>query len=279
MAFAESTYRTRQSQWNKYYEFCNIYNYTAIPASESQMCNYITYMTQSLCFTSLINYLSAVWLLHKLLGYESCQKSFLVSQTVKGARRVLGSHIKQAKLLLPQDLKCLFHKIDITDTLYLCFWCAILTCFRALLRKAHVTKSSMSLLKNAFSFHRWGVMVRVDHTKTIQHRERCLFIPIHAHKESIFDLKHYLLLLFKKVGTNNGDEAFTYLHCGKKKVLSYSLFQSLLKNLTKSMGIENISSHSLRRSGASFLFSIGQSLVNIKQRGDWKSLSVLLYLT
>ena len=62
-------------------------------------------------------------------------------------------------------------------------------------------------------------------------------------------------------------------------MLAYSLFEKTLKNLTNSLGIINITSHSLRRSGASYLFSIGQSLINIKQRGDWKSLSVLLYHT
>ena len=108
--------------------------------------------------------------------------------------------------------------------------------------------------------------------------EHCLFLFAQL-KKSLFDLKHYLENLFQQVGTKEDELAFTYVCQGKKKVLTYSLFEQTLKSLTKSLGINNVTSHSLRRSGASYLFSIGQSLINIKQRGDWKSLSVLLYLT
>ena len=201
LAFAESTYKTRKSQWNKYYEFCEALGYLPLPASESQICNYITYMTKSLSYTSLINYLSAVWLLHKLFSYNTCQKSFFVTQTLKGARRVLGSPTTQAPLLSPVNIKGIFSKLDISISFSLCFWCAVLTCFRALLRKAHVTKSHMCLSKRSFQFHRWGVMVIVDHAKTIQCRERRLFIPVYSTANSIFDLKYYLQLLFQQVGT------------------------------------------------------------------------------
>ena len=236
-------------------------------------------MTKSLSYTSLINYLSAVWLLHKLFSYNTCQKSFFVTQTLKGARRVLGSPTTQAPLLSPVNIKGIFSQLDISNSFSLCFWCAVLTCFRALLRKAHVTKSHMCFSKRSFQFHKWGVMVIVDHAKTIQCRERRLFIPVYSTANSIFDLKYYLQLLFQQVGTKNDDPAFTYLCKGKKKVMTYNEFEKTLKDLTKSLGIEEVTSHSLRHSGASYLFSIGQSLINIKQRGDWKSLSVLLYLT
>ena len=43
--------------------------------------------------------------------------------------------------------------------------------------------------------------------------------------------------------------------------------------------LPSATSHSLRRSGASYLYKLDPNLINIKQRGVWKSLSVLLYLT
>ena len=106
-----------------------------------------------------------------------------MSQTLKGARRVLGSPTTQAPLLSPSNLKEIFLLLDISNSFSLCFWCAVLTCFRALLRKAHVTKSPMCLLKRSFVFHRWGIMVVLDHTKTIQCRERTLFIPVCSTKK------------------------------------------------------------------------------------------------
>lgn len=41
---------------------------------------------------------------------------------------------------------------------------------------------------------------------------------------------------------------------------------------------QNIGLHSLRRSGASFLHSIGVPLEDIRMAGDWRSMAVLLYL-
>ena len=37
--------------------------------------------------------------------------------------------------------------------------------------------------------------------------------------------------------------------------------------------------HSLRRSGAAYMYSIGLSLDDVRQAGDWKSLAALIYLT
>ena len=174
-------------------------------------------MTKSLSYVSLVNYLSAVWLLHKLYSYDTCQKSFFVSQTLKGARRVLGNTQVQAPLLSPGNIKQIFSLLDMSSSFSLCFWCALLTCFRALLRKAHVTKSPMCLFKRLFIFHRWGVLLKVNYTKTIQCRERTLLIPVVSAKPSIFDLRFYLKLLFQKVGTLDNEEAFTYISGGVKK--------------------------------------------------------------
>ena len=62
--------------------------------------------------------------------------------------------------------------------------------------------------------------------------------------------------------------------------MSYEWYSARLRKLTTRIGLEGkVTSHSLRRGGATYLNSIGISLVDIKQRGDWRSLAVLLYLT
>ena len=57
---------------------------------------------------------------------------------------------------------------------------AILLSFKALLRKCHVSGSDSSLLRSDFTFHRWGMMVRVRKSKTIQFREKTNLIPVSA---------------------------------------------------------------------------------------------------
>ena len=44
------------------------------------------------------------------------------------------------------------------------------------------------------------------------------------------------------------------------------------------MGLEPFTSHSLRRGGATAMFDAKFSLIDIKNLGDWKSMSVARYL-
>ena len=65
------------------------------------------------------------------------------------------------------------------------------------------------------------------------------------------------------------------------KVFSYGLFMSKLRACLSSCGLsgKDFGSHSFRRGGASFAFSIGVPVELIKVLSDWKSNAVLLYLT
>ena len=280
LAYSENTLRSRKSQWNKYITFCLCYNLTPLPAGEDQVCNYIAYLTESLKFSSIQNYMSGLNYFQKLYGFEPIDfSSFIISQTLRGAKRLLGNPTKAAPLLTPEDLKSIFSLLDMSRSCDLCFWCAILTCFRALLRISHVTDSHMNLYKNDFSFYDWGIMIRVSKTKTIQYAERVLQIPVYSVGGCIFDLSYYLRLLFDRMILSGTDMAFAYWHKGRKVLLTYSFFSQKLKNVCALLDLPKATSHSLRRSGASYLFRLRHDLVTIKQRGDWKSLSVLLYLS
>ena len=62
--------------------------------------------------------------------------------------------------------------------------------------------------------------------------------------------------------------------------LTYSFFLSVLKHLCAVVGLDpaKFSTHSLRRGGATFLRLCGAPIEVIKERGDWKSDAVFLYL-
>ena len=280
MAYAENTLKSRSSQWNKYIGFCDLYDLVPLPASEDQVCNYITYLTDSLKFSSIQNYISGLNYFHKLYSCTPVDmSSFLVSQTLRGAKRLLGNSTNSAPLLTPEQLKLIYNKLDMSLSSDLCFWCAILTCFRALLRISHVTESSMSLYRKDFAFHEWGVMIHVDKTKTIQFRERVLDIPVCSKKGSIFDLSFYLTLLFQLTPGCMQDFAFLYVQGRQVLPLMYKYFSIRLTAICYELKLPKATSHSLRRSGASYLFRLRHNLISIKQRGDWKSLCVLLYLS
>ena len=67
----------------------------------------------------------------------------------------------------------------LSDSLgHVSFKAAILTSFRGLLRKAHITNSDGTLLREDVSFHPWTMSLRVRKSKTIQFAERSQDIPI-----------------------------------------------------------------------------------------------------
>lgn len=70
-----------------------------------------------------------------------------------------------------------------------------------------------------------------------------------------------------------------FLDLKSRKALSYEKFSHKLKTLVKKSGIPGrITCHSLRRGSATYLSRLGLPLQDVKMYGDWKSLSVLLYL-
>ena len=128
-----------------------------------------------------------------------------------------------------------------------------------------------------------GVAIRVRWSKTIQFRERVFSIPLPRVPGSIFSPVAAISHAFSfTVGAPALSQAFLWmapsLHL---KESSYSLFMSKLRACIKLCGLsgEDFGSHSFRRGGVSFAFSIGVAVKLIKVMGDWKSNAVLLYLT
>ena len=62
--------------------------------------------------------------------------------------------------------------------------------------------------------------------------------------------------------------------------LTYPVLMKYLKRLLKTIGLDEPGSgcHSLRRAGAAFLHHCGVPLEDIRQTGDWASLTALVYL-
>ena len=88
-----------------------------------------------------------------------------------GIRRLKGNEVKQAASLLPQELLRIFGVMNPTIG-HTAVRAAMLLSFRALLRKAHVTKSDCSLLRSDLVFFPWGMMVSVRKSETNQFREK-----------------------------------------------------------------------------------------------------------
>lgn len=72
----------------------------------------------------------------------------------------------------------------------------------------------------------------------------------------------------------------SYLQAGTVTPIIYSYALSTLKRWSTQAGLmKNVGLHSLRRGAATLMSLAGLNLEDIKERGDWRSLAVLSYLS
>ena len=82
-------------------------------------------------------------------------------------------------------------------------------------------------------------------------------------------------------GLNPGAPAFWIAQCYKAVPLTYTKLLRYLKYLLKKAHLDSVGAgmHCLRRAGAAYMYSLGPSVDDVRQAGNWKSLAALIYLT
>lgn len=278
---AEASWRTRRSQWKHYMTFCTELNVTPLPATPELVCLYIAYMVRSFKFVSIINYVSALRVLHKCyLMAPVSPDNFLVSSTLLGAKRLLGDEQFSSDPLLPRHLSQIYETLDIKRQEDLVFWTALITCFRGLLRKSSVCQGPNCMKRSDIIVNDWGALIHIRKSKTIQFKERVHVIPV-ARVSGLLCAVSWLEKMYSSVRVTPDKLVFGIFKCNAYKPLTYDWFTKKLKTCIRRAGLSRsgkFTSHSLRRGGATALAMAGVPLHDIQKYGDWKSLSVLLYL-
>ena len=277
---AESSMSTRRSQWKHYFKFCHEFDQVPLPASLETVLLYLAFMADRFKYVTIINYLSALWVLHKLSGFSHVDpKSFEIHVTLRGIRRTLGDATKQARPISVDELLKIYYILDLSVTEDLAFWCALLLCFRGLLRKSNVVEERLAVLVKDVSFFPWGVLLAVRRTKTISFKERVLELPFAWITDSPFCVATYLYRLISCLGLSPSAQLITYRSQHRLVRGTYSWLCNRIRKSVSQLRLESFTTHSLRRGGASAMADAGFSLIDIKNLGDWSSLSVLYYLT
>ena len=124
----------------------------------------------------------------------------------------------------------------------------------------------------------------VSCSKTIQFRERSIHIPFpHVPGSPLCPVASLLHAISFTGSSAPSSHAFAYFDPSHRAIrcLTYRSFVTKLRDCLSSLGYPPLlyASHSFRRGGASFAFQSGIPVELIKMLGDWKSDSVLLYLT
>ena len=209
---------------------------------------------------------------------------YLITLVLKGLKRQLGTHVQQSIPFSMDELKAMHATIDMASYLNRILWSVVIFSFRTLLRKSNVVPDSLDsaihvVRRKDVEFHDWGLMINVASTKTVRYDQYVLHIRIHYVQDKRFCAASSVKSHFQVVPGKPNDPIFLKEPFGKP-VLYHDVL-SFIKRLATDIGLkgERIGCHSLRRSGAAFLHSIGVPLEDIMSSGDWHSMAVLMYLS
>lgn len=105
MAWKDNTKKTRDSQWRQYYNFCGNLGLVAVPAAPRTVARFLMYKAESLKYTTINNYLSAITVLHKCYGYDPMfRDNFMIVLLLDGLKAKLGTGVTQKIPLMPEEL-------------------------------------------------------------------------------------------------------------------------------------------------------------------------------
>lgn len=275
-AYAPATIRMRKIQWRCYLKFCKLFKFQCLPCTDEQLSLFASYISQFMTYSSVANYLQSVVWTHKLCNiYPPSVSSDIVKITLAGVKRRSKPPQRKDPITI-RHLLTIFPFLDMTRTVNIMYWSCLLILFRSLLRVSHVVKSDHTLLKSDVQYlPDGGIVLRVRSSKTSRPGVSHL-IPISpvSNKNicAVFWLKKWLSICPRQIHAP--------LFSLGSHPMSYNSFSSAFRKLYTVAGIDaNLSSHSFRRGGATFLSSVGVPISSIKERGNWLSDAVYKYIS
>jgi hypothetical protein len=287
-AFADSTKRSYRTHLFTYLRFCFYYELCPVPVKQETLNCYIAHLARTHAPTSISVYLNIVRILHVELGFDNpLLFNYELNMIRCGVLRVKGVPPKQKAPMTVQILLRLDANLDLSLTSERAFWCALLVGFFGLLRKSSLIPAS-KLIVSSKRLNRVDVsrvclgsfFLTCAHSKTNQFGQRLHVIPFAACDDRRICPVFALLSHLGASVLPAMSPLFNYVLSGQEVSFSHAMFVKRLKLGISRCGLDDsqISCHSLRRGGATFLFECGVSPEQIKLRGDWKSECYQKYL-
>ena len=263
------------------------------------MCNYVHFLARTVSYRAIKGpYLSAVVRLYLLLGlvHPVEQGGFILQQTLAGVKRVLGDFQNPKRPITPAILVGFFEVLRIGTAGVLptaaVIWFAMLYAFYGFFRKANVTAKKVPWETNTSAPRRRDVYIDRDayvlwvlvrHTKTIQHGQRTIWIPMTGIRGHILDVIAAYDLAIALVPAGPDDHLFSIPSPTGRGIvpLSHDAFVGVVKACVAAIGLDpaSVAGHSFRRGGCAFAHHCQVPPAFIKLQGDWRSNAYLAYIT
>lgn len=280
-ALSLNTKRSYSTQLRSFKAFCDRLGEPPIPATPLLLCRYAAHLAKRLKYSSIKQYFSVIVLLHKQFGLSNpCSSNFFLSHTLRGIRRVLGDRPCRKEPMTPDLLTILLVQLNVHNPKHAMIWAAALLMFFGLLRRSNVLCSAkdfndkIHLRRRDLCFSEKGLLVAIRWSKTDQFRTKLRTIPFpRLQGHSLCPTSAAFNALLLTPGVDPDGPAFPGI---SPQVFSKTVLTSLRAG---GQEVSGLGSHSFRRGGATFLWSVaGVPESKIRALGDWSSAAYLLYM-
>ena len=293
--YAQRSQETIDTAVRAYLAYCQATNDWPSPhtgISDAQMVRYVTFLARTVAYSTILNYLSMgvrIFHLRQGIPYTPPTERYIVDVTLKGIRREKGDKTEHKLPVTLSMLRQMRTHLDLSDRDDATFWAATLIGFFCLLRKGNITctnkmesaqRDTHILRMEDLQWRDGRIWLRLTHTKTIQYKERELWIPVPLlHSEPTLCPTAALIACLSGQPAAAQDAVFRIRDKGKLIPMPYQYFLAKLKASIKATGTDpaQYAGHSLRRGGATYALSIGIPIPAIMAMGDWKSDAYIKY--
>lgn len=282
-AWSRNTVATRNSQWKSYLTFCSDHGLQGLPGSDLTIARFMLFKAKTVKFVTINNYLSAIISLHRFYGFEALyREKYFIKMVLEGLKSILGQEVHQKMSLSAEDLLEMHQHVKGSWSKERAMWYSLVVSFRSLLRKGNLLPEKLTddsahiILRRDVDETEYGYCINVHSTKTLKNRKRVLRVPLVMTPGSPLCAATAIKDSFLRGVASLDSPLFVF----NGKPLLYSEVLKFLKMLVGKIGKDPSESglHSMRRSGAQFLLSLGVPISEIMYMGDWSSLAVLSYL-
>ena len=289
-AFASGTWNNLSCHWSLYIKLCSNFTLVPLPLRISTLSNFLQLYSESVgSYHTILNVFSSIKTMSKINGHiPSDAVLYGIKLFMLGLKRSMSSAVVQKLPVTPELLSRIYNCVDFNNAFHVCMWAVMLFMFFTLFRKSNVLPDSVpkfdpkkQISRANIVYNDENMVVKVTWSKTIQFKQRNLYVPVSKVSGSkLCPISAYDKLL-SMVKIPPEYPAFCYSVKGKVFPLTYSLFVKQFRYWLKQIGVKHdvlYSSHSFRRGGATWAFKSGVNPSLIKMQGDWLSDCYLQYV-
>lgn len=281
------TWANKVSHLRTYLTFTTYYDVPDFPIHLPVLLRFIAFLARGThAPKSATNILGSVKWFASFLDPPSAKlfDALTVSASLKGLKAQLSRPVRQKLPFSVSHLLKIYNILDLTDVKQLSCWCAMLLAFFGCFRLSNLVPSSLSkfdplkqLKRDDIMFEGNVVLIYYKWSKTNQNSSKVSWIPICPVADIRFNVKHFLVKLFKSVKVPSSAPLFSY---DKKLFHSRYTLVRMLDMCVFKCGLPpaDYSWHSFRRGAAVFAFELGLADSAVQLLGDWSSSAFKNYL-